>query len=174
MKLIKVFKLYMWFRSLRWEHNWKQHFYVQRSKFYELILPDEYIYFSDINIVQLFHGTFDFWFVSTNINNKHKSIVILDLFHGRFSSKWMFNDCKLIKLVCTRNWDTRVFGLPWQFQCFWEMELHWSADLSFSSWLYTLQHCFLCFVCWTFLCSFSTSFAFLRCKKKWKSIWQLF
>ena len=87
--------------------------YLQNNKLQKIFtLPNECVDFGNIDIIQLLNCTLDFWLVGSDINNKHKSVVIFDFLHRRFCREWVLDDCKLIKLVRSRYRHSGIFWLP--------------------------------------------------------------
>lgn len=45
-------------------------------------LPDESVDFGNINVIQLLDSVLDLMFVCLDVHDKHKGVVVLNLFHG--------------------------------------------------------------------------------------------
>ncbi|KAJ0901097.1 hypothetical protein HanPSC8_Chr08g0321271 [Helianthus annuus] len=70
-----------------------------------------------LNIIHLLNSSFNLLLISTNINNKHQSIIILNLLHCRLSSQRILQNLVMIKLVSRWSTDARVLRVSISLQC---------------------------------------------------------
>ena len=80
-------------------------------------LPDQSVHFLGLNVIHLLDCSFDFLLVSTNVNNEHQGIVVLNLFHCRLSSKWVLQNLIVVQLISRSCTDAWILGVSLLFQC---------------------------------------------------------
>lgn len=88
---------------------------------------------------------FNLMLVCLYVNNKHQSVVVLDLLHGRLSGQGELDDGIMVQLVSAWSAFPRVLGLPPQTQGFGPVEGRGSPDLLLLLAVDSLQHSLLGF-----------------------------
>lgn len=66
-------------------------------------------------------------FVSTDVNNEDKSVVVFNFLHCRLSCEGIFEDLVLVKLVPGRGTNARVLGISFLLQCPWPVKCNWCS-----------------------------------------------
>ena len=73
-------------------------------------VPDKSVDLGGINVVQFLDRSFDLWFVSSDINNEDKCVIIFNFLHCGFCCQWMLYNGIVIKLVGPGSRTTWVLG----------------------------------------------------------------
>ena len=76
------------------------------------VRADQRVDLRALDIVAGIYGGLDLPLVSSQINNKHKGVVIFNLFHCALSRQRKLDDPKLVKFVRSGNGPALVLGVP--------------------------------------------------------------
>lgn len=90
-------------------------------------LPDQGIHFLGLNVIHFLHCILYLLFVSTDVNNEDKSVVVFNFLHCRLSCEGIFEDLVLVKLVPGRGTNARVLGISFLLQCPWPVKCNWCS-----------------------------------------------
>lgn len=96
-------------------------------------IPDEGVHLDGINIVELLDGSLDVVLVGTNIADKDKSVVVLDLAHGRLGVQGRLDDGELVQGGVTVDGLAGVLGGTGELQGLGKVETGRGVDLAGSS-----------------------------------------
>lgn len=107
-------------------------------------LPDQGIHFLGLDAIHFLYCILYLLFVSTDVNNEDKSVVIFNFLHCRLSCEGIFEDLILVKLVPGRSTDARVLRISFLLQCPWPVKCNWCSYFlgfllkSHSTWFHCL------------------------------------
>lgn len=76
--------------------------------------PNQQVHFSYFNVIKFADSSSHVVFVCTQMCQEHQRVVVFNLFHGRFSCQWVFDDVEWIHAVCKKEinyWNRFTFWI---------------------------------------------------------------
>jgi hypothetical protein len=87
-------------------------------------IPDQGINLLGLNVVHFLDGVLDLLLISPDVDNKHQSVIVFDLLHGRLRGERILEHLIMVQFIPGRGAEARILGRAGSLQSLGPVERH--------------------------------------------------